>query len=151
MITKEQDVNKKCLFCVSDYHLEMILLPYIIEKKNEFKNIVFSENNLEDSINVLLTKVNLKEEDKKIIKNIDWNKNDSLKFEQIERIKEIKDNKLNIIINGSYNYIELINKKIEGIINQNIEIIDCFHIGSTDLDVLELSKKYNCILNTKKI
>ena len=148
MITKEQDINKKCLFCVSDYHLEMILLPYIIEKKDKYKTIVFTESNLEDSINVLLTKVNLKEEDKEIIKNIDWNKNDSLKVKQIE---EIKDNKLSIIINGSYEYIKLINKKLERIINKNIEIVDCFHIGSPDLDVLELSKKYNCILNTKKI
>lgn len=148
MITKEQDINKKCLFCVSDYHLEMILLPYIIEKKDEYKTIVFTESNLEDSINVLLTKVNLKEEDKKIIKNIDWNKNDSLKFKQI---KKIIDNKLDIIINGSYEYIKLINNKLEKIINKNTEIVDCFHIGSTDLDVLELSKKYNCILNTKKI
>lgn len=148
MITKEQDINKKCLFCVSDYHLEMILLPYIIEKKDKYKTIVFTESNLEDSINVLLTKVNLKEEDKEIIKNIDWNKNDSLKVKQIE---EIKDNKLSIIINGSYEYIKLINKKLERIINKNIEIVDCFHIGNPDLDVLELSKKYNCILNTKKI
>ena len=148
MITKEQDINKKCLFCVSDYHLEMILLPYIIEKKDKYKTIVFTESNLENSINVLLTKVNLKEEDKEIIKNIDWNKNDSLKVKQIE---EIKDNKLNIIVNGSYEYIKLINKKLERIINKNIEIVDCFHIGNPDLDVLELSKKYNCILNTKKI
>ena len=140
MITKEQDINKKCLFCVSDYHLEMILLPYIIEKKYEYNTIVFTETNLEASIDILLTKVNLKVEDKKIIKSIDWNKNDSLKF---ERIEEIKDNKLNIIVNGSYEYVKLINK--------NIEIVDCFHIGNPDLDVLELSKKYNCILNTKKI
>lgn len=148
MITKEQDINKKCLFCVSDYHLEMILLPYIIEKKDEFKTIVFTESNLEDSINILLTKVNLNEEDKEIIKNIDWNKNDSLKVKQIE---EIKDNKLSIIINGSYEYIKLVNKKLERIFNKNIEIVDCFHVGSVDLDVLELSRKYNCILNTKKI
>ena len=148
MITKEQDINKKCLFCVSDYHLEMILLPYIIEKKYEYNTIVFTETNLEASIDILLTKVNLKVEDKKIIKSIDWNKNDSLKF---ERIEEIKDNKLNIIVNGSYEYIKLINKKLERIINKNIEIVDCFQIGNTDLDVLELSKKYNCILNTQKI
>ena len=148
MITKEQDINKKCLFCVSDYHLEMILLPYIIEKKYEYNTIVFTETNLEASIDILLTKVNLKVEDKKIIKSIDWNKNDSLKF---ERIEEIKDNKLNIIVNGSYEYIKLINKKLERIINKNIEIVDCFHIGNPDLDVLKLSKKYNCILNKKKI
>ena len=147
MITKEQNINKKCLFCVSDYHSEMILLPYIIEKKDEFKAIVFTESNLEESINVLLTKVILKEEDKKIIKNIDWNKNDYLKFKKIE---ETKDDKLNIIINGSYEYIKIINKKLEGIINKNTEIVDCFHIGSQDINASELSKKYNCILNTKK-
>ena len=70
---------------------------------------------------------------------------------KFKQIKKIIDSKLDIIINGSYEYIKLINNKLEKIINKNTEIVDCFHIGSTDLDVLELSKKYNCILNTKKI
>lgn len=148
MITKEQSLNKKCLFCVSDYHLEMILLPYIIEYKDKYKTIVFTEKNLEESINILLTKVNLKKEDKEIIKSINWNKDDSFKFEQI---KKNIDNKVNIIINGSYNYIELINKKLEGIVNKETEIVDCFHIESSNIDILELSKKYKCILNTKKL
>ena len=46
MITEEQKTEKVCALCVSDYHLEMILLPYIIERKEEFKSIVFTENNL---------------------------------------------------------------------------------------------------------
>ena len=98
MITKEQDINKKCLFCVSDYHLEMILLPYIIEKKYEYNTIVFTETNFEASIDILLTKVNLKVEDKKIIKSIDWNKNDSLKFERIEEIKDNKKKKEELLL-----------------------------------------------------
>ena len=35
MITKELETNKMCLFCASEYHLEMILLPYIKERINE--------------------------------------------------------------------------------------------------------------------
>lgn len=147
MITKEQDINKKCLFCVSDYHLEMILLPYIIEKKDEFKTIVFTESNLKETIEILLTKINLKEEDKQIIKRIDWNCNDELKFKQIENAV---DNKLNVIINGNLQYLKMINKRLESI-NKDIEIVDCFHIGSPDMDISEISKKYKCILNTRRI
>ena len=36
MITKEHKVKKYCLFYASDFHLEMILLPYI--KKNIYKD-----------------------------------------------------------------------------------------------------------------
>ena len=147
MITKEQDINKKCLFCVSDYHLEMILLPYIIEKKDEFKTIVFTESNLKETIEILLTKINLKEEDKQIIKRIDWNCNDELKF---KRIENAVDNKLNVIINGNLQYLKMINKRLESI-NKDIEIVDCFHIGSPDMDISEISKKYKCILNTRRI
>lgn len=147
MITKEQDINKKCLFCASDYHLEMILLPYIIEKNNTYKTIIFTENNLKETIEILLTKINLKEEDKQIIKRIDWNCNDELKF---KRIENAVDNKLNVIINGNLQYLKMINKRLESI-NKDIEIVDCFHIGSPDMDISEISKKYKCILNTRRI
>ena len=55
MITKEHETEKTCLFCVSDYHLEMILLPYIIKKE---KVIIFTEQELETTINTLLEKIN---------------------------------------------------------------------------------------------
>ena len=147
MITKEQK-NKKCLFCVSDYHLEMILLPYIIDNKDKYINIVFTETNLENSIDILLTKVNFKKEDKEIIEMMNWNCDDDLKFNQIEKSEE---KNFNIIINGSLNYINLITKKLEEITNKYIEIVHCFHIGDLDVDITEISKKYNVILNTKKL
>ena len=40
MITEEQCTEKTCLFCASDYHLEMILLPYIKERIDKNKIII---------------------------------------------------------------------------------------------------------------
>lgn len=148
MITKEHETEKNCLFCVSDYHLEMILLPYIKEKIDNSKFIIFTENNLEESLEILLTKVNLEEKDKEKIKDIDWKNTDDIKFEQIPKNE---NEKINIIINGSYNYIKHINNKINRIINKNIKIINCFHIGDSNVDISEISQEYNTILNTRKI
>ena len=55
------------------------------------------------------------------------------------------------IITKNGKTVTLTDDEYKTLTNKNIEIVDCFHVGSTDLDVLELSKKYNCILNTKKI
>ena len=148
MVTKEQFKNKMCLFCASDYHLEMILLPYIKERIDNSKFIIFTENNLEDSISTLLTKVNLDEKDKQKIKNINWKDTDDVKYEQMER--DI-DKNVRVIINGSFNYIKFVNKKIEEISNKEIEIIDCYHIGDKDVDILNIQKQYKKILNTQKI
>lgn len=148
MITKEHETEKTCLFYVSDYHLEMILLPYIKEKIDNSKFIIFTENNLEESLEILLTKVNLEEKDKEKIKDINWKNTDDIKYEQIEKNE---NEKLNIIVNGSYSYIEFTNKKIKEIINKDIEIVDCFHIGDLNVDVSEISQKYKTILNTRKI
>ena len=148
MITKEHETEKTCLLCVSDYHLEMILLPYMKEKIENSKFIIFTENNLEESIKILLTKVNLEEKDKEKIKSINWKNTDDIKFEQIKKMEE---EKLNIIVNGSYNYIKLINNKINRIVNNNTEIIDCFHVGDLNVDISEISQEYKTILNTRKI
>ena len=148
MITEEQSTEKACLFCASDFHLEMILLPYIKERMNQDEIIIFTENNLEDSLNILLTKINLNEDDKEKIKNLDWKNTDEKKIEQL---KNDKERRLHIIINGSYNYIKNINKKINESATNRTEIVDCFHVGDRDVDISELSQKYKNILNSKKI
>ena len=148
MITKECYIKKTCLFCASDYHLEMILLPYIKERMDSSNIIIITENNLEDSIKVLLTKVNLDEKDKEKIKSLNWKKTDDFK---IEEINNMKDKNINIIINGSSNYIESVNKKIKEVLRRDIEIVDCIHIYDSDIEITEISKKYEKILNTQKI
>ena len=148
MITEEQCTKKACLFYASDFHLEMILLPYIKERMYKEEIIIFTENNLEESVNVLLTKINLNEKDKEKIKKINWKNTDESK---LEKLKNEEERRLNIIVNGSYNYIKKINKKINEIVTNNIEIIDCFYIEDRDVDIADLSRKYGNILNTQKI
>ena len=68
MINDKNTNEKICAFYASDYHFEMVSLPYIdknLENKNEI--IILSENDLEETIKNLLTKVNLKENKKKNI------------------------------------------------------------------------------------
>lgn len=148
MITEEMQNEKMCLFCASDYHLEMILLPYITERIDNSKFIIFTENNLEESIDVLLTKVNLNGEIKEKIKRLNWENNDNFKFKVLE--ENIQEN-LKIIINGRLNYINSINNSIKNLINDNVKIIDCFHVGDSDIDIEEISNNYTFVLNTQKI
>jgi len=146
MITEEQYVGKTCLFCVSDFHLEMILLPYIKEKMYNEDIIIMTEKNLEESLNTLLTKINLKEEDKLKIKSLDW-KNKNL----LKHVMKGNDKILHIIVNGSVSYIKKINKIISEIKDRQIEVVNCFHIEEKDVDVSVLSQEYKKILNTQKI
>ena len=77
MIIENKKIEKICNFYVSDFHLEMILLPYLNEKiqENEPINII-SEKNLNQSINELISKVNLDKNMKNNILNLKWNSSD---------------------------------------------------------------------------
>ena len=81
-ITKE----KSCAFYASDYHFEMISLPYISKCMDEKKEIVIlTENNLKDTVYTLISKMNLKEEKRNKILSLDWNNNDLKKFKEISK------------------------------------------------------------------
>ena len=148
MLTEKVVTNKMCLFCASDFHLEMILLPYIKEKIDEYKFVIFTENDLEDTVNTLLEKVNINDEYKNKIRKINW-KNEN-KLEYTKNLIENKQ-KLNIIVNGDYNYIENINGKLKEFVNNEIDIIDCYHIEDSNVDITKLKSEYKNILNTKKV
>lgn len=76
--------EKVCTFFVSDYHFEMVSLPYINKKLEENEDvIVLTENNLEETIQVLLSKMNFKEERKNKILSINWKNDDFAKFKEI--------------------------------------------------------------------
>ena len=66
-MNKDKNTKEKiCAFYASDYHFEMISLPYIeskLEEKNEV--IILTENNLEETIKILISRMNLAEEKKK--------------------------------------------------------------------------------------
>ena len=148
MITEERINKKTCVFYASDYHLEMILLPYIKERLETSTFIIFTENNLEETVKVLLTKVNLDEKCKEKIINLNWKNIDNLKYTKLEKIKK-KD--VHIIINGNIDYIKTINDKIENLQIKDLNIIDCYHIEDKNINIEKISKHYQDILNTKKI
>ena len=144
--TRENNQTEKiCSFYASDYHFEMISLPYI---KNEVKNnrqiIIFTENNLEKTIKELLNRTNLKEEEKQQIVKIDWTENIE---EKIEKIKNGKNEEQTILIKGSVEYIERMEKRIKEF-NQNTKMIHSYPIQETASKAKDIVKEYDAILNT---
>ena len=139
MLKKNKSKEKNCLFFASDYHFEMISLPYINKSIKENKEVVvISENNLENTINKLLLRVNLQEEEKNKILKINWNNNDFDKFKEIKEANKERKNTI-VFIKGKENYIKNVNKNIENWINENnkIEIIDCYDINEVEENIGE--------------
>ena len=151
-MNKNQETKEKiCTFYASDYHFEMISLPYIdknIEKNKEV--IILTENDLEDTMKTLISKMNLKEEKKNKILNINWKNDDLKKFKKINNnIKEEKE--MIIFIKGKENYIRNVNKNIEKWLEKsnNIKVVDCYDIEEVSEKVNVIMGAYKKILNTK--
>ena len=135
--------ERVCSFYASDYHFEMISLPYIQKEiKDNNKVIIFTENNLEETIKTVLSRTNLKEEDKKKIIEIGWDENTHKKLENIN-----DGEKQTIFIKGSKKYIEEMENKI-GEKNSNIKMVHCYSIQEVTKEVNEIVKHYDAILNT---
>ena len=142
--------EKICTFFASDYHFEMISLPYIDKKLEENEEIIIlTENNLEDTIQTLLSKMNFKEERKKKILSINWKNDDFAKFKEIKREVE-NQNKVTIFIKGKENYIRNINKNIEGWINKSshIKVVDCYDVEEIGSNIDTVMASYKSILST---
>ena len=74
---KMQDTKERiCAFYASDYHFEMMSLPYINKKiENKEDIIILTENDLEKTIQTFLSKTNLQEDKKKQILKLNWKNN----------------------------------------------------------------------------
>ncbi len=150
MINGEITKEKICAFYASDYHFEMVSLPYIdqnLENKNEI--IILTENDLENTIKNLLSKVNIKENKKSKILKLNWKQDDTKKIEKIkENINENK--KITVFIKGKEKYINQINKNIASLNqnNKNLKIIDCYDIQEVGENLDQIMLQYNKILST---
>lgn len=149
MLVENKSKEKSCLFYVSDYHFEMISLPYIKENvKNNNKIIVISENDLQETIRKVVSQINLDEEERERILNIDWKNDDFNKFKEIKKANEEEKDTI-IFIKGKENYINNVNKNIKNWINDsNTKIIDCYDINEIHDTVNDIVKKYDNILVT---
>ena len=152
MMKENKREEKICLFFASDYHFEMISLPYINEslKKNE-NVIVMTENNLDSSVDKVLSRINLNKEEKNRLTKIDWKNDDVNKFKEIKSAnKEGKDTL--IFVKGRENYINNMNKNIENWTNcSDVKIVNCYDINEIHDDVSSIAKKYDKILSTSGV
>ncbi len=152
MMKENKREEKLCLFFASDYHFEMISLPYINEslKKNE-NVIIMTENNLDSSVDKVLSRINLNEEEKNRLTKINWKNDDLNKFKELKNAnKDGKD--ILIFVKGRENYIDNMNKNIENWTNDtDIKIVDCYDINEIQDDVSSIAKKYDRILSTSGV
>ncbi|MBR0491764.1 MAG: hypothetical protein IJJ82_06975 [Clostridia bacterium] len=135
-----------CAFYASDYHMEMIMLPYINENFKNKKNVyVFTQNNLEETIKHLVKNVNINKDIKEKVLNINWKNEDESKYKTL-----IEDKSESIIfVKGNENYIEKINKNLNQIKNyKNIEIIDCYSLEEVGIKTEEIRQNYKNVLMT---
>ena len=151
-MNKNQKTKEKiCTFYASDYHFEMISLPYIDKNIEENKEvIVLTENDLDETMKILISKMNLREEKKSKILNLNWKNDDFNKFKAINKnINEQKE--MVIFIKGKENYIRNVNKNIEKWIEKsnNIKVIDCYDMEEVSEKIDNIMGEYKKILNTK--
>lgn len=146
MNKNEKTKEKSCIFYVSNYHFEMISLPYISKKIDEGKKIIIlTDENLEETIKVLVEKINLNEKKKEQILKINWNKEDSKKLQEIKEEKEVE---IELLIKGTEEYINKMNKEIEEVNNKNIKVIDCYNIEKVNEKVDSIMIRYNNLIST---
>ena len=144
MVTKELNTKRYCCFYVSEFHLEMILLPYIRKNINNSKIIIFTQENLVDTIKILLDRINFTLEEKNKILDLHYWDN-----KKIEEILPKKEDEYIFIINGNVKYIEEINKKIESFDLKKVSIVDCYNAEKINLK--DINKKYDYKLNTEEV
>ena len=150
MKRNEETKEKICAFYASDYHFEMISLPYITNSLENQKDVVIlTENNLNSTIENLISKMNLKEEKKEKILNLNWGNNDLEKFKIISNASK-REKELIIFIKGKENYINNVNKNIDKWLNtaKNSKVINCYDIEEVGDNVNKIMEKYNKILST---
>ena len=150
MLENKNSKDKVCAFYASDYHFEMMTLPYISKKLDESKKVVIlSENDLNDTINVLMERTNLKTDKKNKILNLNWNNNDLEKFRMIS--ENVKNQEETIIfVKGKENYINNVNKNIEKWIENNVnsKVINCYDIQEIGSEMNRIMENYGTILST---
>ena len=158
-----ENVKRICSFYVSNAHLITMILPYIRKQLNlNIEIVTFSEYNLTEYVEQILSKLigenNLKEN----ILGINWNTSNSYKFNTVE--KEIKDKlsenkELNIFIVGNNKYINAAKENLDKFFLKNtkkmqgkyITIIDCYEVTEFNDNIRDILDEHDGILNTSGI
>ena len=144
-------VSKVCSFYASDWHLITMLLPHVNKMINEGTKITtILEQDSSNKTQILLSKLRLKNE--RQISRIKWNKTENIKSKGKEIFENSMENNIEIIVCGSKEYMNTVNKEIEDYVKNNneinnfIKIINCYNIE--EINVKEILQQHDSVLNT---
>lgn len=148
MNTEEKKIEKTCSFYASDYHLEMIMVPYINSKMDEQAHIeIITEKSLKDTVKDVIKNVNLSKERKQKILKLNWANNNT---KSLSRKNKTPNNEKIIFVVGSMEYIKNINQEIEEKTTfAKTKIINCYSLEDAQQNATEIATKHTKILNTK--
>ena len=148
MITKEaQDLDTYCIYA-NDFHLEMILLPYIKNNLQIKKFVIITEDSMQDSVKVLLDRINLSNEHKEKIYNLNWDNNIEDKMNLLKKYKYNNEDVI-LIVKGSLDFMEEIIQKVKFFDFSNISIVKCYSVDEVNKESINLDKSK--ILRTERI
>ena len=148
----ERNGEKLCSFYASDYHFEMISLPYIMQELKDKKQVVIlTENNLNDTVQKVLSRINIDEEEKKEIFEINWNQDNQNKLDKI-KTETSKNQNMTVFIKGGKNYVQKMDSFIqENIHPTNIKIIHSYPVEEVVKDMPNIVSKHQGVLSTIKM
>ena len=140
-----REEDKICSFCVNDYHLAVMILPYIYEVINEGRKVItFLDRDLKEISNkVIMTNKKFWESEE--LKKIDFEKT---KFDKLsQKFENAQENDV-IIVAGKDDFIERMNRLIINF-HTNFTIVNCFHVSDIAKNENFKISDYAKILNTK--
>lgn len=153
-------MQRVCSFYVSNMHFATMILPFVNKQMEQKINIItFFETNFTTNIELVLSKLTITEKRKKELLGINWKNTNETKYLSVEKtLKEkiCKNTKNIIIINGTEEYIEMVNNFIEKfyqknnkkINSENIKIMNFYEVGSFNENIKEILDKHQKIFNT---
>lgn len=152
MEEKEKSIELLCSFYVSDWHIVTMILPYInTQINNGVRVATILEKEIENKINELLEKLNLKNKEK--IKEIDWKVKNGYKYEIVQQVlsEGTKEEQL-ILVSGSKDFLDKTNQNIEKWYqNQKtakVKIVNCYEVTEFNSHIQEVLDYHDKILNT---
>lgn len=142
----ENQMIKACNFYVSQWHLFAALLPYVRDElKKNSKILVISQDNLEKGLKHLVSKLNLKFENKNGIDDVVWLKEDFV----LELKEEISP--VTVVVQGTTEFIKDINLYLEKNLKplyRKVTIINCYEIYDTNDILYNILDEHDFVFNT---
>lgn len=144
-------IKKICNFYANDWHFAVMLLPYVNENITKgVKITTIFEESMENNVELLLEKLNLKNKSK--ILEINWKQKDEIIIrDEIE--KSLNESNENLfIVSGSNEYINNVNKIFEEYefkkLNNKINVMNCFEVLENEKKIDEIIDTHDSLLNT---